>query len=116
MNERTPSNLGAGKTLWKRVVGVYDLRPDELRLLEDACREVDLTNALERVIRESPPMVTGSTGQLVVHPAIQEVRLHRTVLKQILGHLKLPDDVGAAPPASSEKARAVANARWQRSG
>jgi hypothetical protein len=120
-----PDHMGAaGTKLWTEIASFYDLRPDEYRLLEDACREADLIEVLADEQREQPVMITGSTGQQVLNPLIAEVRQHRGTLSTLLTKLKLPDDpeTGATgQPASAgddraSQARAAANARWSRRG
>lgn len=112
----TPDGLGsAGAALWSSIVPAYDLRPDEMRLLLDACREADIVQRLEDGLSESDLMVTGSQGQRVINPLVQEVRQHRTVLATLLKALKLPDSPAGAKQkanAASEAARAAARARW----
>lgn len=117
-NPRTPAGLSKrAQTFWGRMVDRYEFRLDELRLLEDACREQDLVDRLEREIKSGPLMVSGSMGQEVANPLIGEVRQHRTVLARLFAQLKLPDDdeeVGAgAPESASSKARRAAEARWR---
>ncbi len=114
MNERAPSGLKGSKKLWKQVVTEYELRPDELRLLEDACREADTIDALQEAASQADLLGTGSTGQTVIHPLIPEIRQHRIVLARILGSLRLPDDPTVAGSSASDKARTASLARWQR--
>ena len=113
---KIPTRLGtAGKGLWKQIGGVYELRPDELRILEDACREADIVDRLEAELVDAPLMVKGSMGQLVASPLVSEVRQHRTVLAGLLKALKLPDDAAGAAQKTqyvSDQARAAARARW----
>jgi len=106
-----------GKRLWWEIVSSYDLRPDEVRVLADACREADLVERLEVELRDEPLMVKGSQGQLVASPLVSEVRQHRTVLAGLLRGLKLPDtDSQSKQKAAlvSEQARSAARARWER--
>ena len=113
-----PAHLGAqGKRLWRQIVSAYKLRPDEVRLLVDACREADLVERLEVELRDSPLMVKGSQGQLVASPLVSEVRQHRVALSGLLRALKLPDsdqDAQTRAAADSDRARAAARARWDR--
>lgn len=114
-----PDHLAAkGKAFWEAVAGgAFTLRPDELRLLEDACREIDLIERLDRSLRRSALLVTGSQGQKVANPLVQEIRQHRAILARLLGALKLPDPAGAAAAANvSSNARAAAIAKWGRRG
>src|SRR5690606_5966339 len=111
----TPQRLGRkARRLWRDVTSVYDLRPDELRVLEDACREVDLIERLEEELRDAQLVVRGSMGQPVANPLVQEIRQHRAVLRGLLGSLKLPDEDDRQALARSTSARAAAQARWRR--
>lgn len=110
---RKPAGLGskAAKT-WDGIASVYDLRPDELRILEDACREIDIVEILEEALKGADLMVRGSMGQQVANPLLAEIRQHRATVERFLKGLKLPDDPGADKPTRSETARAAAQARW----
>lgn len=110
--KRAPEYLGTKATVvWRDITGKFTLRSDELRILEDACREIDLVERLEEELRDSPLMVRGSQGQLVSSPLVSELRQHRVVVKALLGSLKLPDESGQSGDVSSP-ARSAANARW----
>ena len=110
-----PSNLGAkSKRLWTEITSSYELRADELRILEDACREIDIIERLETEFRTADTMVRGSQGQLVASPLLQELRQHRAVAARLLGMLKLPDEDGRQQESVSNAARKAANARWSR--
>jgi hypothetical protein len=114
-----PADLkAAGQSLWKEIIDSdppFELRPDEMRILIDACHEADMIDLLEATQAESPLTVKGSQNQIVINPLIPELRFHRSTLMALLKALKLPD----APSASgtkntkvSEQARAAARARW----
>lgn len=119
MSQKHPAPAGLSKRAnkrWNEVVTRWDLRPDELRVLEDACWEMDIVDSLEALVASEGLTATGSMGQVVIHPAVQEVRQHRSILASLLRSLKLPDD--AAKPAEETKgerssaARAAARSRW----
>lgn len=111
---RMPTRLGAGgRRLWKDVTETYDLRADEFRVLEAACREVDLIDKLEKGMVGASLMVKGSMGQPVANPLISELRQHRVALKGLLGSLRLPDEE-QRPQSTSSSARDAAQARWRR--
>lgn len=111
---KSPLNLAVkGQELWDQVAPCYRLRPDELRVLEDACREADLVERLEVELRGAPLMVKGSMGQMVASPLVSELRQHRATLNTLLKSLKLPDEAANASAVSSS-ARAAARARWSR--
>lgn len=121
MAKKAPKGLAAGgRTLWNGVVKSFELRPDELRILEDACREADLVDQLEALLRSEHDdsdeeldvdvvaagtgglMTAGSMGQIIVAPVVQEIRLHRKVLSDLLSKLKL-GDAGAGEAGKSGK-------------
>lgn len=109
-----PSGLAAGgKRVWSKIVAVYDLRPDELSTLEDACRLSDMIDALDKAwASEGKPLTTqGSMGQLVTHPMISEIRTHRMARNALWRQLKLPDKPNEASGVANQQ-RAAAQSRW----
>ena len=119
---RRPDHLqyAATRRLWDDTTSTYDLRPDEVAILEAACRARDRVEVLERVLRTADLLVAGSKGQLVMHPAAQEVRLQQDVMRKLLNQLGLPDEPGSASEGKtetrSEAARRAARARWGTDG
>lgn len=114
-NLEPPEGLGdKALVVWSEIAGNYELRIDELRVLEDACREIDLIERLEAELVHAELMVTGSMGQPVASPLVQELRQHRGVLARLLGWLKLPDEEAPAKGNTSASARQAAMARWGR--
>lgn len=111
----TPAPKGLGleaRRLWRGTLKDFDLGPAELRILEDACREVELIERLEAELQGADLVVIGSRHQPVVNPLIQEIRQHRGVLKQLLGALRLPDDADSASwdgLSASDRGRRLAN-------
>jgi hypothetical protein len=113
LSSTAPKGLGeSGRKLWSDITGTYQLRPDELRNLEDACREADWVDRLEVDLEGADLTVRGSQGQPVANPLLQEVRQHRQLLRGHLASLKLPDGESAG---GENAGRALANARWRRS-
>lgn len=113
----TPANLGdEARKLWIGITKQFELRPDELRILEDACRAIDVVERLEEEFEGSDTMVKGSMGQLVASPLLTELRQYRALIAQLLKKLNLPDEDGRQAESTSSAARKAANARWQRRG
>lgn len=109
-----PENLStAGTELWESIAGSYQLRPDELRVLGEACREADLIDVMSLELASVDLMTRGSMGQPVVHPFVSEIRQHRTVLAALLRSLKLPDDSGVG---AVNQQRQAGNASWAKRG
>lgn len=108
-----PDSLSeVGARLYRDVASKYDLRPDEMRVLHDACSEADLVDELAAAMADQPKLVKGSQGQLVINPLISEQRQHRLAFASLMKQLKLPDDGVDSKEARSTQARAAANARW----
>jgi len=106
-----------GRDLWKAVVKTATLRPDHLRILQDACFECDLIDDLQASLKGAPQTVRGSQGQEVAHPLITELRQHRSTLSTLLRALRLADSDTSAVDASraaTESAIGLARARWDR--
>lgn len=117
-----PRGLGSkARKKWRDISTTYELRADELRILEDACREIDLIEQMHEALQptadvdvEDKLIVSGSMGQPVASPLLQEIRQHRALLGRLWAQLKLPDEDGRAAGLRSESARAAANERWRR--
>lgn len=103
-----------GRKLWRSVVSAYDLRPDELILLGNACKTVDIIAALEVAMADEPLVTKGSMGQAREHPLLSEARQQRAQLNRTLAQLKLPDlvDPSMQGPRINTQ-RAAAQSRWQ---
>lgn len=93
MSAPTPKGLRAtGRKLWRETTVSFELRQDELETLRAACGEADLIARMEEALEDEPLTVTGSQGQIVAHPLVQELRQHRSTMAALLRGLKLPDD------------------------
>lgn len=107
---KPPTGLRArGKRNWIAVTEKYDLRTDELDILEDICREIDMIDALEKELKDADLIVLGSQGQEVANPMISELRQHRATKKSLWAALKLPDEAAAADINAQRKG---GQSRW----
>ena len=116
---KAPSALATtGKSLWDDVVGKWDLRVDELRVLESACVAADMEAEFIKAWIDlgRPYMSKGSMGQEVEHPMIGSIDKQAKSKAAHLSRLKLPDEDAPASGDRSTAARAAANARWSRRG
>src|SRR5690606_4877888 len=125
-----PAGLGpAGTQLWESVTAEYELGPAELRLLEDAAAEAHLIEAMQNAWQDlgRPMTALGSQKQVIAHPLLQELRQHRSALRQLILSMKLPQDDDSEedsllisaprkPMSRTESAKIAAAARWKRSG
>lgn len=88
---RCPTGLNtAGQNLWRNITAEFDLEyePHKVELLKHACRVSDTIAELDKAAKREPLTAKGSTGQLVIHPLIGEVRAQRALLAGMLDRLK----------------------------
>lgn len=110
-----PELEDGGRTLWDSIAPHYELRPDEWRVLRDACFEADIIDRLQREFMAGETTTRGSMGQEVAAPTLSELRQHRATLTTMLSKLKIPDTPAGAQQkraAVSEAARSAARQRW----
>ena len=115
---RPPASLQkAGQGLWAAILD--DLEDDwqldarEEHLLARACSCADDIAALEAAVTADGVTTTGSRGQVVVHPALSEIRQLRLVQLRLLGALELSDPAATkSGTLASQRARRAAEARW----
>ena len=64
---KAPAGLAAGgRRLWHDVLDTFELRADELRVLESAARTVDLIDDMRAAMKGQPLMVPGSMIRMIV--------------------------------------------------
>jgi hypothetical protein len=113
MATRTPTGLGKfGGALWKDVTEGWELHDADLRVLEMACRELELCHKIDKELASDTLIVTGSMGQPVVNGLLQELRRHRSTFAALIKQLALPDELGDEGETTTSNARAAAKARW----
>ena len=103
--------------LWHDIADNFQLRPDELRLLEAACRTLDELALIERQLVGASLVSKGSQGQEVAHPLLAAAVSHRRMYVALVKQLDLPDidaETGVVSHALSVKNRNAANIRWNR--
>jgi len=112
---KAPETLTAdGVRVWEMVTAKYDLRPDELLTLEDACAATDMIAALSKSWDDDgrPLTTKGSMGQQVIHPLIGEIRTQRAARNALWRQLKLPDDPGDEGSGETNQHRSAAQSKW----
>jgi len=111
---RRPAGLRApGRRLWDAILARYELRTDELEILEQAARTLDVIDELRLAVAREGATVPGSKGQPRVHPAAMEARQQRLVLASLLRGLGIPETSGVRDEDStSSRARRAARSRW----
>jgi hypothetical protein len=114
-----PELQEAGRALWE-AVGDDDLemRPDELAILTEAAGTRDVIANLVESVTGKPAIVTGSRGQDIVAPALQELRQQRQLLATLLRQLGFtdPEEGGESWDnlTASQRARKAAGKRYGR--
>lgn len=115
-----PSYLGEhGLKFWMDCAPPkYTMRPDELRLLTECCREIDMIDRLEKDLRSTESLlILGMRGTEVINPIVSELRQHRATLTTMFRALQLPDSssgVAQKRQLVSEQNTKAARARWDR--
>lgn len=117
-----PDGLGAaGIELWAAIHADlpegFELTSRESAIAAMAARQADDIENLQAAVVDDGYLVTGSTGQQRVHPAVAELRQARIVVSRLLGALDIPSDEDAEQPtragtARSQRASHAARARW----
>lgn len=109
-----PEDLGErGRALWREVVALWSLRPDELRVLAHACREEELIARMSAEQATAELIAEGYNGQPVAAPLVSELRQHRATFAALMRQLKLPDENDGARRTASQAGRELVNARWR---
>ena len=102
-----------GAALWTHVSDGYQLGPDEVEVLVELCRTVDLAEVLAAECLANP-MVDGRFGR-TLNPAVREVRQQRAEMRHLAAALGLPDSTGKPniESGNTKRARRAANARYK---
>lgn len=104
-----PEGLGErGLRLWTDTLADLEMDPDELLLLEEACRLADELDEMGALLADSTMLSTGSRGQPVANPLIREIRGHRLALSRVLRQL------GATRPAEDGEERLTPSQRGRK--
>lgn len=104
-----PEGLGErGLRLWTDTLADLDMDPDELLLLEEACRLADELDEMGVLLANSAMLSTGSRGQPVANPLIREIRGHRLALSRVLRQL------GATRPGEDDQERLTPSQRGRK--
>jgi hypothetical protein len=112
---RAPKSLKArGKILWRDLVLEFEFDAQELDLLLETCRVLDMIDALSGAIEADGMMIEGSQGQSVLHPAVAELRQQQAAFARLVTSLNLQSETDKFKvlTGATRSAQAAANARW----
>lgn len=87
--------------------------PSDEATLDACCHLLEEIATLEERLSADGPIVTGSAGQPISHPALAALRNHRTTFERLL--IRLKEDPATKETPTQQKARA-ARTRWQKNG
>lgn len=108
----------AGRALWAAIQHdvpvAFELDARETAHLERACVVADRIAGLEAEVERDGPMVDGSRGQRVLHPALPEIRQAEFLRLRLLNAIPTlaQDEPDRARSEGSRRAQRAANARW----
>ena len=109
-----PDGLGkSGANTWQALTAAFEFHAGELLVLEELCRTRDTIALLEKRLAADGPMIRGSRGQSVLHPAITPIANLRTLADRLTLSLALPADGERVGRRRSPAARQAANTGWQ---
>lgn len=78
---KTPTELNkAGQEFWRLIAWVYPLRPDERKILGDACLAADIQAKREGDISVDSVRSLGSQGQGVINPSYTEWHQYSSIV------------------------------------
>ncbi|KUH97954.1 terminase [Mycolicibacterium acapulense] len=100
----------SGRRLWQAVAADFELSEHETSLLLQACRTVDLLDALQARLDADGPIVDSPQG-LKAHPAAAELRQQRITLARLVASIGLPTGV----VEDAKKLRGAARGAYQAS-
>lgn len=78
-----------GQRLWQATLTAFELAEHERVILREACRTIDLLDALQRLIDVEGPVLPWGEGSRA-HPAAVEARQHRIALARLIASLGIP--------------------------
>jgi hypothetical protein len=108
-----PDDLGSeGQKLWQDIAEgedswSEDIRPDEYRILELACRALDDLDEMRQTFEGQGRewVVKGSTGQPVINPLKSEIRFLTATFAALVKQLAIPDTEERALARADEISR-----------
>jgi hypothetical protein len=103
-----------GITLWRKVLGEYQLNAAEESMLHQLCATMDEIADLKAALAASKPIVKGSKGQMRANPLLPTLVAHRKLADQLVTALALPVEGEVIGRRRSAQAKAAADARWRK--
>ncbi|MFI7618030.1 hypothetical protein ACIBP6_43105 [Nonomuraea terrae] len=93
-------------------------RTDELQVVREFCRTLDVLERLAEELQDAPTMVKSPSQGLVPNRLFAEIRQQRLALRGLASSLALPDELGSRGAGGqltvAQNARKASRARWDR--
>jgi hypothetical protein len=84
-------------------------------LVLETCRVLDVIDALAGAVDRDGVTVTGSRGQIVINPAVQEMRQQQVVFSRLIAQLNLDEaELGAMLTARRASAKRAGQVKWRK--
>ncbi|MFG1617354.1 hypothetical protein ACGFI3_31715 [Nonomuraea wenchangensis] len=116
--EAPPGLAERGLEAWNRLTVEYVFRTDELHVVREFCRTLDLLERLAAELETAPTMVMSPSQGSVPNRLFAEIRQQRLALRGLASSLALPDEAGSrggdGQLTVSQNARKASRARWDR--
>ncbi len=108
MANRPPTGLSTGgRALWRSIVDKYELDPQQVVQLVEACRAKDRLDTLDAVLRGDAdcwmklsvdPRSDGQVYEVRITNVLSKANETANLLKQLLAALRLPDEATGKRP------------------
>jgi P27 family predicted phage terminase small subunit len=111
-----PDALGPrGAALWASIMSDLEGDQHDADLVLETCRILDVIDALAAAVDRDGVTVTGSRGQIVINPAVQEMRQQQVTFSRLVGQLNLDEaELGAMLTARQASAKRAGQQKWRK--
>jgi hypothetical protein len=112
---RRKSSETPGAALRRSILDTYELSATEEATLNRAAALLDQLQRIEDELATQPVTTSGSRGQVVGNPLLDEQRRHAHTVALLLDALHIPmDDEMQGETLTTKRARRAAQVRWAR--
>jgi hypothetical protein len=104
-----------GAALKRSILDQYELSAAEAATRDQAAELLDQLQRINEELARQPVTTSGSRGQIVGNPLLDEQRRHSDTLARLLDTLHIPmDGEEEGESSTTRRARKAAQARWAR--
>lgn len=111
-----PDGLGErGARLWSSIMDDLEGDQHDSELVLETCRVLDVIDQLAEAVELHGVTVEGSRGQVVINPAVQEMRQQQVTFSRLVAQLNLDEaEIGAMLTARQAAAKRAGQAKWRK--